>query len=300
VSQSNFSLRFWGVRGSYAVSHRGALKYGGNTSCVEVIAGKHQIIFDAGTGIIGLGKELVKNNQSPLSLNLFLSHTHHDHLSGFYFFDPLFDNRNRINIFGPGSGKRSLAETLRMAMEPALFPIGLDRLDAKKSIWSLVGREAIELRDNRQAPRITEAVSQRDNNHQRPTILSHSSPAHPNGVMLYRVFFQGKSLVYATDLEEAPGGHPDVIEFARDADLLIHDAQYLESEYTSAVNPRKGWGHSTFESATGVAKKAGVKRLVLFHHEPTHDDRCIDQILRLARRRFTATTAAAEGMIISL
>jgi ribonuclease BN (tRNA processing enzyme) len=91
-----------------------------------------------------------------------------------------------------------------------------------------------------------------------------------------------------------------VIEFARDADLLIHDAQYLESEYTSAVNPRKGWGHSTVESATGVAKKAGVKRLVLFHHEPTHDDRCIDQILRLARRRFTATTAAAEGMIISL
>jgi phosphoribosyl 1,2-cyclic phosphodiesterase len=300
MAHSNFSLRFWGVRGSYAVSHRGALKYGGNTSCVELVAGKHRIIFDAGTGIIGLGKELLKNNPDPLSLNLFLSHTHHDHLSGFYFFDPLFDQRNRINIFGPRSGKRSLAETLRAAMEPALFPIGLDALDAKKSIWSLVGGEGIELRDNRQAPRITKTVGLSDNDNQQPIILTHSSPAHPNGVILYRVFFQRKSVVYATDLEEAPGGYPDVIEFARDADVLIHDAQYLESEYASAANPRKGWGHSTVESATEVAKKARVKRLVLFHHEPTHDDRCIDQILRLARRRFPATTVAAEGMVISL
>jgi phosphoribosyl 1,2-cyclic phosphodiesterase len=300
VAQSNFSLRFWGVRGSYPVSHRGALKYGGNTSCVEVVAGKHQIIFDAGTGIIGLGKELVKNNQDPLSLNLFLSHTHHDHLSGFYFFDPLFDKRNRINIFGPGSGKRSLAETLRVAMAPALFPVGLDGVEAKKSIWSLVGGECIELRDNRQAPRITKSVGLRDNHTAQAIILTHSSPAHPNGVILYRVFFQGRSVVYATDLEEAPGGYPDVIEFARDADVLIHDAQYLESEYASAANPRKGWGHSTVESATEVAKKAGIKRLVLFHHEPTHDDRCIDEILKLARRRFPGTTVAAEGTVMSL
>ena len=299
MEPSNFSLRFWGVRGSYAVSHRGALKYGGNTSCVEVVAGKHQIIFDAGTGIIGLGKELVKNNQGPLSLNLFLSHTHHDHLSGFYFFDPLFDKRNRINIFGPGSGKRSLAETLRMAMEPALFPIGLDALEAKKFIWSLVGGENIALR-YRQAPRITKAVSLRDKDRAQPIISTHGSPAHPNGVILYRVLFQGKSLVYATDLEETAGGYPDVIEFTRNADVLIHDAQYLESEYISAANPRKGWGHSTVESATEVAKKAGVKQLVLFHHEPTHDDRCIDQILKLARRRFPGTIVAVEGMIMRL
>jgi phosphoribosyl 1,2-cyclic phosphodiesterase len=299
VAPNDFFLRFWGVRGSYAVSYRDALKYGGNTSCVEVVAGKHHIILDAGTGIIGLGKELVKNNPNPLSLNLFLSHTHHDHLSGFYFFDPLFDERNRINIFGPGSGKRSLAETLRMAMEPALFPIGLDALEAKKFIWSLVGGENIALRD-RQAPRITKAISLRDKDREQPIIITHGSPAHPNGVILYRVLFQGKSLVYATDLEETAGGYPDVIEFTRDADVLIHDAQYLESEYISAANPRRGWGHSTVESATEVAKKAGVKQLVLFHHEPTHDDRCIDQILKLARRRFPGTTVAAEGMIMRL
>ena len=300
MARSNFSLRFWGVRGSYAVSHRGALKYGGNTSCVEVVAGKHRIIFDAGTGIIGLGKELVKKNRGPLLLNLFLSHTHHDHLFGFYFFDPLFDRHNRINIFGPGSGKRPLAETLRAAMEPALFPIGLDALDAKKMIWSLIGDQRIALRGSRQVPKITQASDSTDDHSDEVVILTHSSSAHPNGVMLYRVFYAGKSLVYATDIEEIPGGYADVIEFARGADILIHDAQYLESEYTSRTNPRKGWGHSTVESATEVAKKAGVKRLVLFHHEPTHDDRCIDEIAKLARRRFPATTAAAEGMVIGL
>ena len=300
MARSNFSLRFWGVRGSYAVSHRGALKYGGNTSCVEVVAGKHRIIFDAGTGIIGLGKELLKKKRGPLLLNLFLSHTHHDHLFGFYFFDPFFDKRNRINIFGPGSAKRPLAETLRAAMEPALFPIALDALDAKKMIWSLIGDQRIDLPDNREAPKITKASNSRNNHKERPIVFAHNSPAHPNGVMLYRVFYAGKSSVYATDIEETPGGYPDVIEFARGADILIHDAQYLESEYTSRTNPRKGWGHSTVESATEVAKKAGVKRLVLFHHEPTHDDRCVDEIAKLARRRFPATTAAAEGMVIGL
>jgi phosphoribosyl 1,2-cyclic phosphodiesterase len=300
MARSNFFVRFWGVRGSYAVSHRGALKYGGHTSCVEVVAGEQRIIFDAGTGIIGLGKELVKENQGPLVLNLFLSHTHHDHLFGFYFFDPLFDKHNRIDIFGPRSGKRTLAETLRAAMEPALFPIGLDDLDAKKMIWSLGGEEHIELSDRRQRPKISKASESRDRYGDKPVILTHNSPAHPNGVMLYRVFYEGKSLVYATDIEEAPGGYPEVVEFARGADLLIHDAQYLESEYTSRTNSRKGWGHSTLESATEVAKKAGVKRLVLFHHEPTHDDRCIDEIAKLARQRFSRTLAAAEGMVISL
>jgi phosphoribosyl 1,2-cyclic phosphodiesterase len=298
--RSHFSLRFWGVRGSYAVSHRGTLKYGGNTSCVEMIAGKHRIIFDAGTGIIGLGKELLKKNRGPLFLNLFLSHTHHDHLLGFYFFDPLFDKRNRINIFGPRSGKRALAETLRAAMEPALFPIGLDALDAKKMIWSLVGKERIDLRHNREVPKITKASNVRNDDCKQPIVLTHNSPAHPNGVMLYRVVYGGKSLVYATDIEEIPGGYPDVIAFARGADILIHDSQYLQSEYTSRTNPRRGWGHSTVESATEVAEKAGVKRLVLFHHEPTHDDRCVDEMAKLARRRFSNTIAAAEGMVITL
>ncbi|MPZ77028.1 MAG: MBL fold metallo-hydrolase [Deltaproteobacteria bacterium] len=299
MAQNGFSLRFWGVRGSHPISDRGSLKYGGNSSCVEVKAGDQRIIFDAGTGIIGLGKELVKKNQAPLILNLFLSHTHHDHLFGFYFFEPLFDTRNRVYIFGPRSEKRSLSKTLRAAMDRTLFPVGFDALRANKVIHSLDGNESIELRGSRQAPRVAKVVGVEDMQGEQPTVLTYKSAAHPNGVMLYRLCYKNKSVVYATDIEQKRGGYPEIIEFARGADVLIHDAQYLESEYTSRTHPRKCWGHSSVERAAEVAAKAGVKRLVLFHHEPTHDDHCIDQIVKQTRRRFPASVAAAEGMVIS-
>jgi ribonuclease BN (tRNA processing enzyme) len=134
-----------------------------------------------------------------------------------------------------------------------------------------------------------------------PTIATHKSPAHPrDGVMLYRVSYQGKSVVYATDIEQRRGGYPDVIAFARGADLLIHDAQYLRSEYFSKAKSKRGWGHSTVEMAAAVAKKAKVKRLVLFHHEPLHDDRTMRDIERRAKRLFSGALTAHENIQIEL
>jgi ribonuclease BN (tRNA processing enzyme) len=118
--------------------------------------------------------------------------------------------------------------------------------------------------------------------------------------MLYRVFYGKKSLVYATDIEEQDGGYPEVIDFARGADLLIHDGQYLSDEYFSRTKPRKGWGHSTIELAIEVAKKAAVKRLALFHHEPTHDDKTMATIGERAKQIFQSTVVAHEGMEIVL
>jgi ribonuclease BN (tRNA processing enzyme) len=118
--------------------------------------------------------------------------------------------------------------------------------------------------------------------------------------LLYRVHYRNKSVVYATDIEQQKGGYPDVIEFVSGADLLIHDAQYLHSEYFSKRDSKKGWGHSTIERAAEVARKAGVKRLVLFHHEPTHHDQAIRAIEGRARRLFANTTAAYEGMTVDL
>jgi ribonuclease BN (tRNA processing enzyme) len=127
------------------------------------------------------------------------------------------------------------------------------------------------------------------------------SAAHPlNGVMLYRVYYKNKSFVFATDIEQQEGGYPEVIEFARGADLLIHDAQYLPDEYFSRAKPRQGWGHSTVDSAVEVAQKAGVKKLALFHHEPTHDDRMMKKIGIHAKRLFRSTVVAHEGMQIDL
>jgi phosphoribosyl 1,2-cyclic phosphodiesterase len=292
-----FRVRFWGVRGSYPTPDETTLAFGGHTSCVEACVGGHRLIFDAGTGIIPLGRKLTNGRRAPKYLNLFLSHTHHDHVFGFYFFDPLFRPGNHISVFGPGSPEKPLQGTLRAAMEPRFFPVKLRDLDANSKFYSLQGGERVELRDPGDPPRVERASAAAGNG---VTILVKRSRAHPNGVLLYRVHYRGKSVVYATDVEQKSGGYPDIIRFIRGADVLIHDAQYLSREYHSTANPRKGWGHSTVERAAEAAKKGAVKKLVLFHHEPTHDDETIEAMEKRARRIFPGAVAAYEGMKLDL
>jgi ribonuclease BN (tRNA processing enzyme) len=182
-----------------------------------------------------------------------------------------------------------------------LFPVSLDELKGKKEIFSLAGGEVIRFRSRGKRPKIeaNSTTSGADTNEL--MIRTCKSPAHPlNGVMLYRVCYQNKSVVYATDIEQQEGGYPEIIEFVRGADLLIHDAQYLHEEYFSRAKPRKGWGHSTLDMAIDVAKKAEVKRLVLFHHEPTHDDKTMRKIAKQAKRLFRSSVVAHEGMEIVL
>ncbi len=130
--------------------------------------------------------------------------------------------------------------------------------------------------------------------------MAHKSLAHPSGVFLYRVSYRHKSIIYATDIEQKRDGNPDAGEFIRGADLLIHDAQYLEAEYLSRSSSRRGWGHSTVERAVKVARKAGVKRLILFHHDPDHDDRTLKRIARLSKRLLPSTRVAYERLEIRL
>ena len=299
--QGLFQVHFWGVRGSYPTSNRATLTYGGHTSCIDVQVGGHRLIFDAGTGVIGLGEKLLSRAHGALVLNLFLSHTHHDHISGFYFFEPLTRPRTRLFVFGPYAGRKSLQATLEAALDSHFFPIGLGDFDARTEIYSLRGGEAIFPARNGHRPQVRQQTSFAERAGDGVIVVTHKSPAHPkNGVMLYRVTYKNRSMVYATDIEQKSGGLPDVVEFAGGADLLIHDAQYLEREYFSRSDPRQGWGHSTVDRAVEVAQKAKVKRLVLFHHEPTHDDKTIRQIEKYARRLFPRAVAAHEGMKINL
>ena len=296
-----FRVCFWGVRGSYPVSNPKKLRFGGHTSCVEIQAGGHHLIFDAGTGIIPLGKRLLQSHKSSLHLSIFLSHTHHDHLIGLYFFEPLLKESTTLSIFGPNSGQKSLRSTLRIAMDTEFFPIGLEDLKAQKSIHSLDGGETIRFKAGNWKPRVERKKTSKESAFNEVTIHTLKSLAHPrNGVMLYRVNYRNRSVVYATDIEEVKGGHPDVIEFVRDADVLIHDAQYVKLEYSSTANSRKGWGHSTPERAVAVAKKAKVKQLVFFHHEPMREDKDILRMEREAQRLFPASMAAYEGMELKL
>ncbi|HSK29738.1 MAG TPA: MBL fold metallo-hydrolase [Candidatus Limnocylindria bacterium] len=299
--ESSFRVRFWGVRGSYPTTGSNTRAFGGNTSCVEVTAGNRRLIFDAGTGIIRLGKELC-DGAGPTSANyVFLSHTHIDHVMGLCFFEPLLTPSARSFILGPGTGRGALTRSLRHLTHSHLFPVSLDELKGKKDIISLGGGETIRFGAPGRRPKIETARASSGDRADELVITTCKSSAHPlNGVLLYRVDFKGKSLVYATDIEQQNGGYPEIIEFARGVDLLIHDAQYLHDEYTSQAKPRKGWGHSTINMAAEVARNAQVKRLVLFHHEPTHDDETMRIIARQAARLFRSTVVAAEGMQIDL
>jgi len=300
AANKTFTVRFWGVRGSYPTTTQHTRDFGGNTSCVEVVAAGQRCIFDAGTGIIPLGKEICRDLSSPPRAYVFLSHTHIDHVMGLCFFEPLLTANSRSYIYGPGNSHGALARSLQQLTHSDLFPVSFDELKGEKEVHSLAGGELIRFRAPGKRPLIDQHAAPAQRESEDLTIATYKSPAHPRfGVMLYRIHYRDKSLVYATDVEQADGGYPEIVDFARGADLLIHDAQYLHDEYFSASKPKKGWGHSTIEMAAEVAKKAQVKRLVLFHHEPVHDDRAMRAIERRAKRLFPGAITAREGSEIN-
>jgi CheY-like chemotaxis protein/phosphoribosyl 1,2-cyclic phosphodiesterase len=294
-------IRFWGTRGSLAKPGPTTVRYGGNTSCVEVrTAAGTLIMLDCGTGAHGLGQVLATEGPQPVHGHLLITHTHWDHIQGFPFFAPLFVPGNAWNIYAPGGLGNRLEETLAGQMEYAYFPVTLEQLGATIYYHDLV-----------------EGVIDLGEAHVTARYLN-----HPGLTLGYRVQAGGVVLVYATDHEphaypppqessQSGAGFPvlpvhredqDHIEFLRAADLVIHDAQYTAAEYPQKV----GWGHSPVEYAVDVALAAGVKRLALFHHDPTHDDDMLDHLVGVCRQRVAAchgaleVFAAAEGLMLEL
>jgi len=276
-------IRFWGVRGSHPTPGPSTARVGGNSSCVEIGAGGRTLVFDAGTGIIGLGQDLVQR-AGARSVDIFLSHMHHDHIEGLRFFQPLYHPGWKCHLYGAGSGPKTLEHILAAVMRPRLFPVSFSELPNPLSIRTLGASERIEMHGS---PRVV--------------VEARHSRAHPKvGVMLYRVTCGHRTVVYATDIEAPKGGYEDVAEFARGADVLIHDAQYTDAEYFSADFHKVGWGHSTVRMAAEAACAAGVGELILYHHDPSHNDAEIRRIERFARRIFPRTRAATEGLELRL
>lgn len=295
-------VRFWGVRGSYAVPGERTLRYGGNTPCVEVQAGVHTIILDAGTGIIHLGSDLMRrsraNNNAPIVATVFFSHMHHDHTQGFPFFEPAYQTTSTLQMLGPRVFTNDLQDMLTRTMLPPNFPISLDELAALKKVWNIADSDVVLLGDTPTDVSILNSV--RDAVVASPNVVRVSvyhSYAHPkNGVHVYRIDWQHKSVVYATDMEGCTEVDQKFVAFARDADVLIHDAQYAYDDYANPSSPRQGWGHSTTDMACAVAVKSNVQRLVLFHHDPTYDDTKVAAIEQLAQQTFPCAQAAYEGL----
>jgi phosphoribosyl 1,2-cyclic phosphodiesterase len=278
-------ITFWGVRGSIPTPGPETVEIGGNTSCVEVRAGKAILIFDGGTGLRLLGKKLVR--EMPLQAHIFFSHVHWDHIQGFPFFDPAFVSGNSIHLYGGNNVSRTLEETLAGQMDHPSFPVHLQEMGAKMTFNDLFEGQALEI----------------DAGGGKKARITTGRGNHPKGVWAYRVEYEGKSIVYATDTEHYAVTDPKLLKLSKGTDVLVYDSQYTPEEYlgtAGAGGPKVGWGHSTFEAAVTLAKAAGAKQLVLFHHDPMQDDASVREKERRAKASFPNAIAAFEGLTIEL
>jgi phosphoribosyl 1,2-cyclic phosphodiesterase len=297
-----FKVTFWGVRGSYPVPSRDALRYGGNTTCLSIELDGALVILDAGTGLINLGRTIDKNGPDPLTATLLFTHTHHDHLEGLPFFRPAYKASTQLYIFGPKSLSLDFREILTHEMLPPYFPVTLEEMASTKTIVEINELHSILLDVTTREPR----VLRNDDAPRRPAdgtaliTISRGSNHPGGGIFNYAISYKGKRMVFATDVEGFAGGDARLIHFAQGADLLIHDSQYFEDEYNGETSNKQGWGHSTVHMAVDVAKGAEVKELILFHHDPEHDDAAVDRIEAIAKKDFPNCRAAFEGLQIEL
>jgi phosphoribosyl 1,2-cyclic phosphodiesterase len=277
--------RIWGCRGSLAAPGPDTVRYGGNTSCVEVELGDDAVIvFDAGTGIRALGNKLRASGVKQV--HLLLTHLHLDHLQGLGFFSPLFDPECEVHIWGPRSPIRVLSERIATYLSPPLFPVRLADIPASVTFHDVPDHE-FEIG---------------------PARIAGAAVSHPDSTVGYRVEVGGRSLVYIPDHEPALGIDLRRLEaswisgygLAQGADVLLHDAQYTDDEYEQRV----GWGHSAMSHVLTFAEVARTRQLVLFHHDPAHDDVQLDELHRLACDRWfgegAAPLMAYEGMELDI
>jgi phosphoribosyl 1,2-cyclic phosphodiesterase len=285
------SVRFWGVRGSIPTASRDAVGYGGNTPCIEVrVSGVDDIfILDGGTGLRELGRAL-RGVEGPIRGYLLFTHFHWDHIQGLPFFEPAYAAGNTFTLVGPAQPTAGLVQTLGGQMASVYFPVGLEQFGAHLSFQEI--DEGTILLGGVQFDTL--------------------SSLHPGRALVYRLCHEGKRVIYSTDNElplgwKASGGAAAheverFIRFFADADLLIHDAQYTPEEHEL----RRGWGHSAWTDALDLAIAAGVKQLILFHHDPDHSDGFLDAIGAAVQERLAecgsgiACELAREGALINI
>lgn len=275
AERAEFWVRFWGVRGSIACPGPATVRYGGNTSCVEVRCGEHRLIFDAGTGLRVLGGAF--GNDHGLEAHVFLSHTHIDHVAGFPFFRPAYSQKNRFQFWAGHLGGRTgaLQAVLADLMKAPIFPVPMDIMHACIAFHDFSAGQVLE---------------------PAPGLVIRTAPLnHPNGATGYRVEYDGRSVCYVTDTEHRESGLDQaIVALIRGAEIVIYDAMYTDREYQRF----KGWGHSTFHEGVKLCEAAGAGRLVAFHHDPEHDDQMLDRIAAALEEARPGSLVAHEGLTL--
>jgi phosphoribosyl 1,2-cyclic phosphodiesterase len=279
ASSSSPRIKFWGTRGSIAVPSPETLRYGGNTTCLELRADGEIVVLDAGSGIRPLGIALDREFQaSPIKLSLLITHAHWDHIQGFPFFKPAYDSKNEIRIFGFDGAGATFREIMTEPMRSPFFPISMRELSARMDINKLTEMKF--------------SLGQLD--------IHAAFVNHPGVCAGYRIFTSGGSVAFLPDHEPyefflhsarakelspeqakeiAADQHAALVQFLRGSDVLILDAQYTDQEYETHI----GWGHGSISSAVSLALEAEVQTLLLFHHDPSHDDNFVDTMVESAR-----------------
>lgn len=275
---AGLTVRFWGVRGTVPCPGQGTLRYGGNTACVEVLCDSARIIFDGGTGLRALGRQLLADGQ-PVASHLFFSHTHIDHVSGLPFFKPAYDARNQLELWSGHLGRRGdrLEQVLSTLMQRPFFPVPLDIMHACLAFHDF---------------EVGEVLSPLDGIRIRTGPLN-----HPGGATGYRLEFGGRSVCYITDTEHPEKGRdPNVLHLISDADLVIYDSTFTDATYHCF----RGWGHSTWQEGVRLCQASGARQLVAFHHDPENDDSALDRIAQELEAVMPGSVVAREGMEILL
>ncbi len=270
----DFFVRFWGVRGSIACAGPDTVRYGGNTSTLEVRCGENLLILDAGTGLRNLGNSL--SADAPLSAHVLLTHTHFDHICGIPFFQPVYRAENSFGLWaGHLPDGKNISDVMVQMMAPPLFPVPPEIFRARISFHDF---------------RAGETISPYEDVKIRTAPLN-----HPNGATAYRIEHQDRSICYLTDHEHDRGpADAVVVDLIRDADIAIYDATFTDDEYEQC----KGMGHSTWREGVRIAEAANVGQYVVFHHNPEHDDDFMDGIARDVAELRPGSIVAREGMVL--
>ncbi|MDD3365126.1 MAG: MBL fold metallo-hydrolase [Syntrophomonas sp.] len=281
MAEVDYKITFWGVRGSLPVPGSETIKYGGNTPCVQIQIGNRLFIMDAGTGIYQLGQHLIKQGQ-PTSGDIFITHTHWDHIQGFPFFTPAFIKGNKFALYGIRSVNLTFEDLMKGQMEYDHFPVSLDEMGSSINFHELAFGMEMQLGDD--------------------IVLRTVWNNHPGGCLSYRLDHKGRSCCYMTDTEHTEKIKPDFLKFAAGADVIIYDSHFTDAEYAGyeGFPSVKGWGHSTWQEGIKLVKACGAKKLVLFHHATYRSDIEMDAIEHQAQEQYSDVFAAREGMVISL
>lgn len=275
-------VKFYGVRGSISVSGSRYSEFGGNTTCLMIMAPETRRIgvIDAGTGIRQLGADFLAMGTEQKDIFIAFTHFHWDHIQGFPFFAPAYNPEMTINLLAKGGGRRlkRLQDIFATQMQETYFPVAMGEMGARFEFL---------LMENS-----TQTFIPPDQVPVRLTAVRHN---HPGGAYSYRYERAGRSLVFSTDIEHGEDIDENIVRLAQGADLLIHDGQYSNEQLAT----KKGWGHSSYEQAAEVAIRANVKQLIVTHHDPDHDDEVLRSAEQRCRDIFPDSTFAREGMVVS-